>query len=653
VEHSEGGSEAEGESDDGEVKEGDAMTSEGGRGLKLILAPEFTVLLAFLVGTDGCNGGELRLLTCCRELAGQRQHANLHLSNLARSGAASRVNAWERQRTAESVDGRDMSAVAVHARLLRSYFESARGLVDSEWYCGGEGHECFFRTERAHRFARHSANLVWSEPLPAEATYFRYALSTADLCHQCLPSLEQGEAGSHLGPEYAQDPSPYSHKDGEGEGTGADEEDGMVMSGEITEVSLACCDTALEQCEHCPARLVERAMTRAREWRQAVNTIWVGQQLARRCIALLSSFLGAAASHDGSYSDLPAVDAETRVIEVTIEEAKARQAQAVSRAQAQEGALRSPVLETQSWWDHRWPRSAATGMYMARVNCDYVGRAGEVGAEEYGKCACTLTGLLPFYAVGPGVYCSGCAHSFDEAALMYGCLRCRFHLCLNCFSEGAPTTWRHGDCRIWLHREASYESRDPARALKKLQRRLGECPRETCASCGVGALCVPASDSDGDEERASQWYATHHALHDGVDAAVQAFKKAASGEEPDTMEWMRLRLLKKFGELDEGTKEAVLSKLTSPEKAGASEWENLVEFVTSAPESKFGDAYFLNAVGAPEWEPVRIMPRSKEEIGDSILEEVVKSKTRCIVRGGAESWTRGERHEHIARVERA
>jgi hypothetical protein len=137
-----------------------------------------------------------------------------------------------------------------------------------------------------------------------------------------------------------------------------------------------------------------------------------------------------------------------------------------------------------------------------------------------------------------------------------------------------------------------------------------------------------------------------------VDAAVQAFKKAASGEEPDTMEWMRLRLLKKFGELDEGTKEAVLSKLTSPEKAGASEWENLVELVTSVPESKFGDAYFLNAVGAPEWEPVRIMPRSREEIGDSILEEVVKSKTRCIVRGGAESWTRGERHEHIARVER-
>ena len=625
------------------------MTSEGRRGLQLILAPEFTVLLAFLVGTDGRNGGERCLLTCCRELAGQRQHVNIHLSNLARSGAASRVNAWERQRTAESVYGRDMSATGVHARLLHSYFESARGLIDSEWYCGGAGHECFFQTEKANRFARRSAKVVWSE---LGATYFRYGLSTADLCHECLPSLEQSEAGSHLGPEYAQDPSPYSHKDGEGEGAGADEEEDMVVSGATLEASPACCDGALEQCEHCPARLLARAMTRAREWRRVVDAIWKGQQLALRCTNLLSSFLGAAASPDGSYSESSAVDVETRVIEVAIEEAKARQALTVSRAQAQEGTLRSPVLETQSWWDHRWPRSAATGMYMAKVNCDYVGRAGEVGAEEYGKCACTLTGLLPFYAVGAGVYCSGCAHTFGEAALMYGCLRCQFYLCLNCFSEGAPTTWRHGDCRIWLHREASYESRDTARALRKLQQRLGECPRETCASCGVGALCVPASDSDGDEERATQWYATHHALHDGVDAAVQAFKKAAGGEEPDTKEWMRLRLLKNFGELDEGAKEAVLSKLTSPEKTGASEWEELVELVTNAPESKFGEAYFLNAVGAPEWRPVRIMPRSKEEIGDSIFEEVVKSKARCIVRGGAEGWTQDERHEHIARVER-
>jgi hypothetical protein len=221
-------------------------------------------------------------------------------------------------------------------------------------------------------------------------------VSTTDLCHRCLPSLEQGEAGSHLGPEYAEDPSPYAQKDGEGEGAGADEEDGRAVSGGVTEVSLACCDTDLEQCEQCPARLVERAMTRALECRQAVRTIWVRRQLERRCVALLSSLLGAAASHDVSYSDLPAVDAETRVIEAAIEEAKARQAQTVSRAQAQDGALRSPVMETQSWWDHRWPRSAATGMYMARVNCDFVGRAGEVGAEEYGKCACTLTGLLHY-----------------------------------------------------------------------------------------------------------------------------------------------------------------------------------------------------------------------------------------------------------------
>jgi hypothetical protein len=123
VEPSEGSSEAEGESDGGEAKEGDAMASERGRGLKLILAPEFTVLLAFLIGTDGCNGGELRLLTCCRELAGQRQHANLHLSNLARSGAASRVNAWERQRTAESGGRqgheRGSSACQAAAQLLR------------------------------------------------------------------------------------------------------------------------------------------------------------------------------------------------------------------------------------------------------------------------------------------------------------------------------------------------------------------------------------------------------------------------------------------------------------------------------------------------------------------------------------------------------
>ena len=62
-----------------------------------------------------------------------------------------------------AVEGRDMSAVAVHARLLRSYFESARGLIDSEWYCGGEGHECFFQTERAYRFS-HGTTRISSGP---------------------------------------------------------------------------------------------------------------------------------------------------------------------------------------------------------------------------------------------------------------------------------------------------------------------------------------------------------------------------------------------------------------------------------------------------------------------------------------------------------